>query len=196
MSAPTGRKRVRRSAHSFVATPFGIICQNDACPCPLVGRLAVVPTARALRYHVEEYFCAESRQDFAAIRRELVADTHQEKARACSNPNSLKDYRKFGSFLRTQLVHFVQMTQTSYNATQTSYNATQTSYNLTSHNIRIHSYIIYIISMSAPNAIMLDARRTYPSAVRPSAERASLRQQISIKRTNCHISEHTKKQMM
>ena len=107
-------------------------------------------------------------------------------------PNSLKDYRKFGSFLQTALVHFVQMTQTSYNATQTSYNATQTSYNLTSHNIRIHSYIIYIISMSAPNAIMLDARRTYPSAVRPSAERASLRQQ----RTICHISEHTKKQMM
>ena len=106
--------------------------------------------------------------------------------------NSLKDYRKFGSFLQTALVHFVQMTQTSYNATQTSYNATQTSYNLTSHNIRIHSYIIYIISMSAPNAIMLDARRTYPSAVRPSAERASLRQQ----RTICHISEHTKKQMM
>ena len=43
MSAPTGRKRVRRAAHSFAATPFGIICQKDTCPCPLVGRLAVVP---------------------------------------------------------------------------------------------------------------------------------------------------------
>ena len=90
MSPPTGRKRVRRSAHSFAATPFGIICQSDTCPCPLVGRLAVVPTAPALRYHVEHYFCADVRQDFAAIRRELVADTDQEIARACSNPTALR----------------------------------------------------------------------------------------------------------
>ena len=90
MSPPTGRKRVRRSAHSFAATPFGIICKGDACPCPLVGGLAVVPTARALRSHVAVHYCADSRQDFAAIRRELVADTHQEKARACSNPTALR----------------------------------------------------------------------------------------------------------
>ena len=90
MSAPTGRKRVRRSAHSFAATPFGIICQSDTCPCPLVGRLAVVPTAPALRYHVEHYLCADVRQDFAAIRRELIADTHQEKARARSDPTALR----------------------------------------------------------------------------------------------------------
>ena len=95
--------------------------------------------------------------------------------------NSLTDYRNFGSFLRTPLVHFVQMTQSSYNATQISYNATQISYNLTSHNIRIRSYLTYIISMAVPNAIMLDARRTYPSVGRPSAKRACLRQLISIK---------------
>ena len=40
MSAPTGRERVRRSAHSFAATPFGIICQSDTvldgtAPAPL-----------------------------------------------------------------------------------------------------------------------------------------------------------------
>ena len=90
MSPPTGRKRVRRSAHSFAATPFGIICKGDACPCPLVGGLAVVPTARALRSHVAVHYCADSRQDFAAIRRELVADTDQEIARACSNPTALR----------------------------------------------------------------------------------------------------------
>ena len=65
--------------------------------------------------------------------------------------------------------------------TQSSYNATQISYNLTSHNIRIRSYLTYIISMAVPNAIMLDARRTYPSVGRPSAKRACLRQLISIK---------------
>ena len=90
MSAPTGRKRVRRSAHSFAATPFGIICQRDTCPCPLVGRLAVVPTARPLRRHVAVHICADSRQDFAAIRRELVADTQQAIARAYSNPTALR----------------------------------------------------------------------------------------------------------
>lgn len=90
MSAPTGRKRVRRSAHSFAATPFGIICQKDTCPCPLVGRLAVVPTARTLRSHVAVHYCADVRQDFAAIRRELIADTHQEKARARSDPTALR----------------------------------------------------------------------------------------------------------
>ena len=90
MSAPTGRKRVRRSAHSFAATPFGIICQRDTCRCPLVGRLAVVPTARTLRSHVAVHICADSRQDFAAIRRELVADTQQEIARAYSNPTALR----------------------------------------------------------------------------------------------------------
>ena len=35
--------------------------------------------------------------------------------------------------------------------------------------------------MAVPNAIMLDARRTYPSVGRPSAKRACLRQLISIK---------------
>ena len=90
MSAPTGRKRVRRSVHSFAATPFGIICQGDICPSPLVGGLAVVPTAKALRKHVAVHICADSRQNFAAIRRELVADKHQEIARACSNPSALR----------------------------------------------------------------------------------------------------------
>ena len=90
MSAPTVRKRVRRSAHSFAATPFGIICQRDTCRRPLVGSLAVVPTAPALRYHVEQNVCADSRQDFAAIRRELVADTRQAIACAYSNPSALR----------------------------------------------------------------------------------------------------------
>ena len=88
-------------------------------------------------------------------------------------PNSLTDYRNFEHFPRTALVHSLQTSQSSYNASQSSYNASQSSYNLTSHNIRIHSYLTYIISMAVPNAIMLAARRTYPSVVRPSAERAS-----------------------
>ena len=71
--------------------------------------------------------------------------------------NSLTDYRNFGSFLRTPLVHFVQMTQSSLKTTQSSYNATQSSYNLSSHIILSQPYIIYIISMSGPNAKMLNA---------------------------------------
>ena len=107
------------------------------------------------------------------------------RTRTSSASNSLSQYRKFGPFLRTPLVHFLQRSQISYNECQISYNGCQISYNLTSHNIRIRSYRTYIISMSAPNAIMLAARRTYPSVVVSLS--VCLRQLISIKTHICHI---------
>ena len=100
-------------------------------------------------------------------------------------PNRLSQYRNFEHFPRTPLVQFLQTSQSSLKVSQSSYNASQSSYNLTSHNIRIRSYRTYIISVSAPNAIMLAARRTYPSVVVSLS--VCLRQLISIKTHICHI---------
>ena len=116
------------------------------------------------------------------------------KSDATTIANSLTDYRKFERFLRTPLVHSLHTSQTFLKRSQTFYNTTQTFYNLTRHIIRIRSYLT-IHHIHGRSERDHASRATHLSIRGPSVRRRTgiSRQQISIERTICHFSEHTKK---
>jgi len=115
------RDHARRSTHLSIRGPF-------------VRRTGISALADFNQKDHLSYFRTHKETD-DVIKRILIYSF--DRKFACFSPNSLTDYRNFGSFLRTPLVHSLQ-------GCQSFYNGCQSFYNLTRHNIRIHSYLTYL----------------------------------------------------